>query len=186
MGHHMNFTPTKLSGVFLIENIIRGDERGDFIKVFNHDTFLKAGFDLKLQESYYSTSKKDVIRGMHFQLPPMEHTKLVYVTQGSMTDVIVDIRKDSPTFGQYITLELNDQNRHAVIIPPGFAHGFHSHVDGTSVTYLQTTMYSPDHDAGIKFDSFGYDWKVAKPIMSQRDQIFPTLVEFATPFTYQA
>lgn len=177
---------TTLSGVYLIQTDVFADDRGDFAKIFNHDAFAQAGLTSDFRESYYSVSKKNVIRGMHFQVPPMDHTKLVYVTSGSITDVVLDIREGSPTYGQYFSAELSAKNRHLMYIPPGFAHGFLSLQDGSSVTYLQTTTHSPDHDRGIHVDSFGMTWGIENPILSQRDQSFPSLKDFQTPFTYQS
>jgi len=179
----MNITSTKIAGVLLIEPRDLHDDRGAFVKVFHKDTFVEKNMATNFVESYYSTSKKNVIRGMHFQTPPQDHAKLVYVTQGSIVDVILDIRKGSPTFGEFIRLNLNTENHHAVYIPVGCAHGFLSLEDATSVTYLQTTMHSPQHDAGILFDSFGFDWGVTEPIMSTRDRAFQKLSEFVTPFS---
>lgn len=180
----MNKIETDLTDVFIIEPRIFTDERGAFIKTFNVGTFNQLGLDFQLAESYYSTSKKDVIRGMHFQTPDQDHTKIVYVTSGSITDVILDIRKGSPTFGKHISLELNDVNRRIVYIPSGFAHGFLAHTDDTCVVYNQSTGYSPEHDSGIHYDSFGFDWNIASPVTSSRDLQFPRLDEFDSPFEY--
>lgn len=178
----MKVTETKLPGVYIIEPPLFEDERGQFIKIFNAEAFAEHLLDSNFAESYYSTSKKGVIRGMHFQTPPKAHTKLVYVTHGRITDVILDIRKGSSTYGHYITTELSTDNRHMMYIPPGFAHGFLALEDDSLVVYLQTTGYSKEHDAGVRFDSFGFDWGVEHPLVSSRDQSFPTLEEFDSPF----
>lgn len=182
----MNFVRTNIDPVIIIKPPVFEDIRGSFIKVFHEKLFADQGLHLDLMESYYSISKKDVIRGMHFQAPPMDHTKLVYVTYGAILDVILDIRKGSPTYGQFVTVEISDQDRSVVYIPPGFAHGFLSRQNGTCVTYIQSTMHSPDHDRGVRFDSFGLDWKMPQPIVSKRDQTFPTFAELDTPFTMQS
>ncbi len=122
---------------------------------------------------------------MHFQIPPAAHVKLVYVTSGIILDVVLDIRKGSPTYGKYISAELSEKNRKMMYIPIGCAHGFLSLKNNSCVIYLQTTMYSKDNDAGIHIDSFGMDWGVSSPIMSTRDQAFPALQEFKTPFKFQ-
>lgn len=181
----MKTEQTALAGVYIVHQDLFEDERGTFTKIFNSDVFDAAGLTANFRESYYSVSKKDVIRGMHFQIPPNDHTKLVYVTNGVITDVVLDIRKGSPTYGQFISIELSAENRKMTYIPPGFAHGFLSLQDGTSVTYLQTTVHSPDHDRGVHVNSFNMAWAVAAPIMSQRDQSFPSLKDFQTPFHYQ-
>jgi dTDP-4-dehydrorhamnose 3,5-epimerase len=182
----MKIHPTDLQGVFLIETRIVEDERGEFMKIFNRAAFEEAGISPSFKESYYSTSHKDVIRGMHFQTPPHEHGKMVYVTKGAIRDIAVDVRKGSPTYGKYVVLELSEENRHAVYISPGFAHGFLCLVEGSSVSYLQTTMHSPKNDRGIHMDSFGYDWGVKNPITSQRDKGLPSLAEFDSPFLWKA
>lgn len=179
----MELKPTRLDGIYFIEPRHLQDERGSFIKSFHKDTFEKHGLATDFHETYYSTSKQGVIRGMHFQTPPAHHAKLVYVTRGSILDVIVDIRKGSPTYGEYVTQELSADNHMAVYIPVGFAHGFLSLEDDTSVTYLQTSMHSPENDAGIHALSFGFDWGVKDPIMSARDQGFPTLADYNSPFS---
>jgi dTDP-4-dehydrorhamnose 3,5-epimerase-like enzyme len=100
-------------------------------------------------------------------------------------DVILDIRAGSPTYGQYVSVELSSLNHKMTYIPSGFAHGFLSLAENSCVTYLQTTMHAPKHDQGIKFDSFGMSWGVETPIMSKRDLSFPSLVQFKTPFIYK-
>ena len=181
----MNIVETKLDGVCIIEPKVFEDERGQFIKVFNQALFEQEGLPFTPAESYYSISKKNVIRGMHFQIPPADHIKLVYVTEGAILDVVLDLRKGSPTYGEYITLELTDQNRAMAYIPSGFAHGFLSLQDNTRVTYLQSTGYSPEHDSGIRMDSFGMKWGVSEPIWSKRDREFPLFTGFQTPFMYR-
>lgn len=180
----MNIITTKLEGVVIIETKVSQDIRGEFLKVFHKDTFTQHGLLSVFEESYYSTSKKDVIRGMHFQVPPEDHAKVVYVSNGAILDVVLDIRQGSPTFGKFETITLNDDNRQAVYIPSGLAHGFLSLRDNSAVTYLQTTMHSAEHENGIRFDSFGMDWGVKNPILSERDQLFPALEKFESPFVY--
>src|SRR3990167_8516325 len=166
MGKNMNVLSTKFSGVYVIEPKDFQDERGVFVKIFHQDIFLQNKLDHRFVESYYSVSKKNVIRGMHFQTPPADHTKLVYVTHGRILDVILDIRAGSTTYGQSISVELSSENHKIMYISSGFAHGFASLVDDSAVTYLQTTMHSPEYDHGIHVQSFGMDWGVAHPIMS--------------------
>ena len=158
------------------------DARGTFVKTF-HDTNLKAvGIDFILRESYFSLSKKDVIRGMHFQTPPHQHSKFVFCPQGAIMDVIVDLRKDSPTYGQYYAQVLSAENHLAYYIPEGFAHGFKSLTDDAITYYLVSSEYSQPNDTGIRYDSIGYDWGVKEPIISARDLSFIGLREFESPF----
>ncbi|MBC8153537.1 MAG: dTDP-4-dehydrorhamnose 3,5-epimerase family protein, partial [Bacteroidetes bacterium] len=119
----MELIETPLPGVFRIRNFTATDPRGTFVKPFNADAFRDSGLQSVFTESYYSVSHQHVIRGMHFQLPPHAHEKIVYVTQGQILDVIVDLRRQSPAYRQYVTLELNELGD-SVYIPKGCAHGF--------------------------------------------------------------
>jgi len=183
MDKSMKITKTKLNGVYIIEPEVFRDERGLLTKPFHKDTFTQHGMDFNFEESFYSISKKGVARGMHFQIPPKDHSKLVYVPNGAILDVILDLRKGSPTYGKHVSVELSDLNHKMIYIPTGCAHGFLSLKDNSCTTYLQSTMRSAEHEGGIRIDSFGMDWPVTKPIISTRDQSFPTLKEFKTPFT---
>lgn len=178
----MKITQTQLHGVYIVETDAFQDDRGTFIKTFHEDTFKEHGIHVDFKESFYSTSKKDVIRGMHFHLPPKAHAKLVYVTHGSVLDVVVDLRKDSPTYGHYTSMELTAQNHRMTYIPVGCAHGFLSLEDNTCMVYLQSGVYDKECDAGITHDSFGMIWPVENPIISKRDKDFPTLEAFDSPF----
>lgn len=185
MGKFMKIFKTKLDSVYIVEPNVFPDERGELVKTFPKDTFIENKMDYAFVESYYSVSHKNVIRGMHFQVPPADHTKLVYVTNGAILDVILDIRAGSPTYGQHISVELSGKNHKMVYIPSGFAHGFLSLEDNSCVTYLQTSIHSPEHDQGIKADSFGMSWGVKNPTLSKRDQGFPSLAQFKTPFIFE-
>lgn len=178
----MIFLKTKISGVYIIEPKLFEDNRGKFIKTYNREIFVNEKLTFVLKENYYSVSRKNVIRGMHFQVPPKEHAKLVYVTRGKILDVVLDIRKGSSTYGEYITVELSDENCKAIYIPIGCAHGFLSLKNDSTVIYLQTSPYSKKHDKGIKYNSFGMQWKIKKPVLSERDLNFPSLHKFISPF----
>ncbi len=180
----LNIIPTKLPGVFIIKTEGFEDERGSFVKTFHEDTFKEYGIKIDFKESFYSISKKDVIRGMHFHLPPKDHAKLVYVSSGAIIDVVLDLRKDSPMYGMYDTIELSAKNHDMVYIPKGCAHGFLTLRDDTCMVYLQSGVYSRECDAGVAYDSFGMDWPVKQPILSKRDREFITLKEFKSPFMY--
>jgi dTDP-4-dehydrorhamnose 3,5-epimerase len=171
-----------LNGAFIFTMPSSQDERGTFTKTFQQGLLLKAGIDFVLRESYYSFSKKDVIRGMHFQLPPHQHSKIVFCQQGAILDVIVDLRKGSPTFGQYFADELSADNRKAYYIPEGFAHGFKALTDDALTYYLVSSEYNKDYDTGIRYDSIGFNWEVEAPVISARDRSFVTLAEFDSPF----
>lgn len=179
----MTFTETNIKGLYLVQPRIMADTRGYFIKTFHEETFSQYGLTEPFVESYFSSSEKGVIRGMHFQTPPHHHVKLVYVSKGAAKDVVVDLRKDSDTYGQYVTETLSAENGLMFLIPKGCAHGFLSLENGTLMTYMQTTMYAPHNDGGIRYDSFGFDWESENPLTSDRDLTFPTLADFKTPFT---
>ncbi len=181
----LNIIPTRLPGVFVIKTEGFEDDRGSFVKTFHEDTFKDYGISVDFKESFYSISKKNVIRGMHFHVPPKDHAKLVYVSSGAILDVVLDLRKGSPTYGIHDTIELSAKNHEMVYIPTGCAHGFLSLIDDTCMVYLQSGVYSKECDAGIAYDSFGMDWKVQNPILSKRDQSFVTLKDFDSPFTFK-
>lgn len=180
----MTLLETSIDGLKILKPRIFEDSRGRFIKTYNDDFFQVNGLNLTVKETYYSISHKEVIRGMHFQTPPYDHMKLVYVPQGRIIDVVLDIRKNSPTYGDFFSIELSAENGKIVIIPKGLAHGFKSLEDNTNVTYMQTSCYAPDNDGGIHYDSFGFDWKTSDPQLSDRDLAFPSLDTFHSPFTF--
>ncbi|MBL7682613.1 MAG: dTDP-4-dehydrorhamnose 3,5-epimerase [Flavipsychrobacter sp.] len=178
-----HFEALPLEGAFLITMPRFTDERGVFVKTFNDDTFRQAAdVRFELKESYFSTSKKDVIRGMHFQLPPHQHSKVVYCPQGAILDVIVDLRKESATYGQYYAHELSAENHKAYFIPEGFAHGFKALTEDAMTYYLVSSGYDKESDTGILYNSFGFDWGIESPVISARDMSFVSLNDFNSPF----
>ncbi len=178
----MYVVPQVIEGVFLVKNFVAEDNRGFFVKTFNEEIFAKLGMQTQYKESYYSLSHKDVIRGMHFQQPPFDHEKLVYVTNGEILDVVLDIRKASKTYGKYISVSLKE-NSDSIYIPRGCAHGFLTISNSATVVYNVSTTYQPSADAGIRWDSFGFDWLgVVNPIISKRDQEFSILELFKSQF----
>lgn len=181
----MNFIETEIKGVFIIETPAYEDERGSFVKIFNEDIFKNSNLNVTFKESFYSVSNLNVIRGMHFHLPPMDHFKLIYVTDGAILDVVLDLRNESPTYGKYVSLELSSENKKMIFIPNGCAHGFLSLKENTCTVYLQSGVYSKPHDTGIKFNSFNMDWGVENPIISERDKNFVAFKDFISPFNYK-
>lgn len=178
----MELVPTELPGLQIIRPKIFQDARGSFVKTFHAGQFRELGLDFQPREEFFSTSAKNVLRGMHFQLPPAAHAKLVYCIAGRVLDVVLDLRKSSPTFGKTCARELNAANREMFFIPVGFAHGFLALEDNATMIYQTSTVHSPAHDAGIVWNSFGFDWPVKNPVLSERDQKFPALREFNSPF----
>ncbi len=174
--------PIPLQGAYIIDMPAFDDARGSFIKTFHATTLAQHGIDFQLKESYFSISNKNVVRGMHFQTPPHQHAKIVFCPQGAILDVIVDLRKASPTYGQHFATELSAANHKAYYIPEGFAHGFKALTEGAITYYLVSSEYSQQHDTGIRYDSIGYDWQLPAPIISTRDLSFPTLQDFDSPF----
>ncbi|MDD3716680.1 MAG: dTDP-4-dehydrorhamnose 3,5-epimerase family protein [Candidatus Marinimicrobia bacterium] len=158
------------------------DLRGSFTKLYGQKIFRNLGIDTELREVYYSVSARNVIRGMHFQEPPAHHGKLVTVACGSVRDVILDLRKNSPTYGKTADILLSGKKAEAFYIPPGFAHGFLSLEDNTLMQYLVSSEHCPEHDKGIRWDSIPFDWGVAKPLLSERDLHLPPFREFESPF----
>lgn len=174
----MNIIETNIKGAFIIENNFFCDDRGKFLKLYNNEIFEKFNLNTEFKESYFSISNKDVIRGMHFQIPPFEHEKLVSVISGKILDVIIDLRKDSKTYGKYFEILLSSENTKSIYIPKGVAHGFKSLEDNTIVLYSVTSVYNKECDYGIKYDSFNFNWNVKDPILSNRDKNFEILEKF--------
>ncbi len=174
--------PSKIEGCFELQHNVFEDSRGQFLKLFNKDAFAAHNLDTTLSEEYYSVSYKNVIRGLHFQIPPMEHVKLVTCVDGNVIDVVVDLRTDSPTYGQYAQFELSSNNKNSVYIPKGLAHGFCVQSDRALILCRTSTVFSPEHDAGINWSSFGFNWPTSNPILSERDQNLTTLEDFKSPF----
>lgn len=174
----MHIERTILEGVFIINNFNAVDDRGLFVKTYNKNIFQELNIDFEIRESYFSVSNKDVIRGMHFQLPPFDHEKLVFVPQGSICDVVVDLRKKSATYQKFISIELSAENKKSIVIPKGLAHGFKSLENDSIIVYNVASEYNFEADSGILFNSFGFDWQVKEPIVSTRDIGFLTLNNF--------
>ncbi len=178
----MKFFPGSIPGVFLIEPFCHSDERGSFVKTFHENEFMEHGLEVAFKESFYSISKKGVIRGMHFQLPPHEHSKLVFCTVGEVLDVVLDLRKDSPSYGHFESFQLNENNRSMVYIPKGCAHGFLAMSDLATVYYNTSTVHHPASDTGIRYDSFGFSWPEGDKVLSDRDLSFKSFNDFISPF----
>jgi dTDP-4-dehydrorhamnose 3,5-epimerase len=173
---------TELTSVFVLKPRIFEDQRGSFVKTYHERLFDELGIPFKPREEFFSVSHKNVVRGMHFQLSPAAHDKLVYCPAGRVLDVVVDLRKSSTTFGKTMSRELSAANRQMLFIPVGFAHGFLALEDNTMMVYQTSTVHSPEHDAGILWNSFGFQWPVKDPILSDRDRAFPALKDFQSPF----
>lgn len=157
----MTFTRTAIPDVVIIEPKVHGDSRGYFVETFRQDKLEEfLGYKINFCQDNESKSSKGVLRGLHYQLPPHAQTKLVRVIHGRVLDVAVDIRKNSPTFGKSVAVELSGENKKQLLIPRGFAHGFVVLEDDTVFAYKVDNYYSPECDRGIAFDdkNLNIDW----------------------------
>lgn len=171
-----------LGGVRLLRPIVRRDSRGLFVKTMHRDFFAQHGMSADFAEQYYSVSERNVVRGLHFQVPPHDHYKLVTCIEGEICDVVVDLRRDSPTYGQHAAIEMSGTRGDCVYIPSGLAHGFVVRSARALVLYNVSTVYAPAHDTGIRWDSAGIEWEVDVPLVSDRDAGLPPFSSFVTPF----
>lgn len=178
----MEILSANIEGLKIIKNFRNADDRGSFTKLINDDEFKSFGIDFQLMEQYYSISSKDTVRGMHFQIPPYDHAKIVHVIKGSVLDVVLDLRKDSKTYGMCDSVLLSAKEATSLYIPKGFAHGFKSLEDDTVMLYNVSSVYNKDHDCGIRWDSIPFDWNIENPITSARDKTFDKLENFVSPF----
>ncbi len=174
---------TALPGCFELIPRILQDQRGTFVKTFHDQTFREHRLNTNWQEEYYSVSQRGVLRGLHFQLPPHDHEKLVYCTAGSVLDAVVDLRRGSPTFGSHLLIQLDAERGTMLYIPKGLAHGFYVTSDSATMIYKVSSAYSPEHDSGILWDSAGIAWPDNNPILSQRDRGFVSMERFVSPFS---
>ena len=176
------FRDTPIAGLKIVEAHIASDARGSFVKPFHRPSFAAQGISCDFAEFYFSTSCRDTIRGMHFQVPPLDHAKMVACIVGSALDVVVDLRSTSPTYGRTFSIRIDAQSGAAIYIPSGCAHGFLALEDATILSYLTTSPHSPEHDHGIRWDSIDFEWPVASPVVSPRDAGLPSLADFDSPF----
>lgn len=171
-----------LSGVWRLGLQIHIDHRGSFVKTFVRSVLASHGLAFEAAEEYYSVSRRHVVRGMHFQLPPHAHAKLVYCAVGSVRDVLLDLRR-GPGYGRVAQTVLDAAEPSVLLIPEGVAHGFVSLQDDSLMVYKTSTEHAPSADAGIAWDSFGHDWQLASPpVLSERDRHHPGFEEFQSPF----
>jgi dTDP-4-dehydrorhamnose 3,5-epimerase len=180
----MNIIPTTIPDVLVIEPRVFGDARGFFFESFNQQAFRDAtGVTLDFVQDNHSRSAKGVLRGLHYQLPPHAQGKLVRCVRGAVFDVAVDIRRSSPTFGQWVGVELSEDNHRQFWIPPGFAHGFVTLTDTADFLYKTTAGYAPAHDRGIAWNdpAVGITWPDVgvAPLLSAKDQAARRLADVA-------
>jgi dTDP-4-dehydrorhamnose 3,5-epimerase len=172
--------PTKLDGVVLLEPAVHGDERGFFLETFSRDAWAELGIAVEFVQHNHSRSGRGTLRGLHFQTDPGQ-AKLLRCARGAILDVAVDLRRDSPTYGQWEGHLLDDERHHQLFVPIGFAHGFAVLSEVADVSYLVSSLYDPATEAGIAWDDpeIGVDWQVEEPLLSERDKSAPQLSEIA-------
>lgn len=181
----MRLEQTPIPGCYQIFPEVRHDKRGCFVKTFHTDWFEQNGLATIFAEEYYSVSRKGVLRGMHFQTPPHDHTKLVSCVKGSVLDAIVDLRIGSPAYGRFATFQLTAETANMLYVAPGIAHGFYALTDDAIMQYKVTSTYHPESDRGIKWNSAGIPWPDPAPVVSDRDNDFPALSAYTSPFSYR-
>ncbi|OMD62839.1 dTDP-4-dehydrorhamnose 3,5-epimerase [Paenibacillus odorifer] len=174
----MKVIPLQLFGANLIEPVVHGDNRGFFMECYNEEIMNKLGITHNfIQDNHSLSAEVGVLRGLHYQLNPKSQTKLIRVLSGAIYDVIVDIRLNSPTFGQWVGVILSEYNKRQLLVPKGFAHGFCTLVPNTQVLYKVDEYYSPENDRGILWNdpALGIGWPTSSAILSDKDQRHPLL-----------
>lgn len=180
----MDIERTDIAGCHVLHGKVVRDPRGTFIKTFHMPRSEELGLRTDWQEEYFSVSARNVVRGMHFQTPPADHAKMVFCLTGEVLDVVIDLRRGSPTFRKAQGFTLSAENGLGLYLPTGCAHGFLSMSDASGMYYKVTSVHSPEHDAGLAWDSIDFDWPVKAPALSERDGRHPRLQNFETPFVF--
>lgn len=180
---------TELPGVVIIEPDVHGDQRGYFMETYTTKAFAEMGIDnVFVQDNQSFSSKKGILRGIHFQNNPMSQAKLVRVTKGAVMDVAVDLRRGSPTYKKWVAVELSDENKRMLFIPRGFGHGFRTLTDDVEFCYKVDNLYSKECDRGIRFNdpAIGVDWgEVKEELLSKKDTTSPLLCDSDCNFVYE-
>lgn len=180
-----NLLTTAIPGCYIVELRKAEDARGSFVKTFHQGLFETWGLRTDFAEEYYSVSHEGVIRGMHFQVPPSAHAKVVNCTQGRVLDVTVDLRKGSPTYRQCFSIELDEAVPRLVYLPVGLAHGFLSLSEPSVMCYRVTSVYSKPDDTGILWNTVGFSWPGMRHVVSARDSAFAAMESFDSPFMFE-
>ncbi len=185
----MQVDETKLSGVMILTPKRFGDARGWFSETWNVDVMARAGLDLRfVQDNHSFSATVGTLRGLHYQRPPHAQDKLVRCSRGMIFDVAVDFRGGSPTFGQWVGVELSAENGRQLLVPKGFLHGFVTRMADTEVQYKCTDIYAPECDGAVRWDDpeIGIDWGVTEPVLSAKDAAAPLLRDVVSPFEARA
>lgn len=180
----MKIIAEDLPGVKLIQPNVFEDERGYFYESYNRNNLANIGISDDFVQDNQSLSHRGVLRGLHFQNPPMAQGKLVRAVKGAVLDVVVDIRKNSATYGKHYAVELNETNKLMLWVPVGFAHGFCTLEDNTVFSYKCTNYYDPNSESGIMWNDkdLGINWDMKNPILSNKDKENTLFSEFISPF----
>lgn len=180
----MEIIKTKIPDLLIIKPSVFKDERGYFFESYNKGKFIEQGIDQNFVQDNESKSMKGVLRGLHFQKPPYAQGKLVRVMKGAVLDVAVDLRKKSPTYGQWASIELTEDNKFMYWVPPGFAHGFVTLEDDTVFFYKCTNVYNKESESSIRWNdpTLNIDWGIHSPILSGKDKNSPLFEGFISPF----
>lgn len=180
----MEISTTPIADLLVIKPKVFYDERGYFFEPYNKQRFFDAGIRYEFIQDNQSLSQIGALRGLHFQAPPFDQGKLVRVVRGAVMDVVVDIRKDSPTYGQHFSVELNEENMLQFWVPPGFAHGFATLRDNTIFEYKCTNTYHKASEGGILWNDpdLAIQWGIEQPVVSAKDQELPLFSQFNSPF----
>ena len=176
----MAVTETKLKGVYLIEPQVFGDSRGWFMETWSKAKFEAAGLNFDfVQDNQSFSAHKGTLRGLHYQLDPMSQAKVVRCTRGSILDVAVDIRKNSPQYAKWVSVMLSEENKKQLLIPRGFAHGFLTLTDNVEIQYKADNLYAPRHEGNIRWDDpqIGIEWPFEPTILADKDKNAPTLAQ---------
>ena len=168
---------TPIKNLVLLKPEVYKDQRGGFLEAYRQSKFKELGHDIEFVQDNMSHSKKNVIRGLHYQLPPASQVKLVMVPHGEILDIAVDLRPNSPTFKEHYSVVLSSENRHMLLVPAGFAHGFSVLSDEATIYYKCNDYYNSELERGIRWDDseLNIDWKVNDPVLSDKDKNLPAL-----------
>lgn len=180
----MEIIKTGIAGLLIVKPQVFEDHRGYFFESYNKEKFLSQGIDQNFVQDNESKSMKGVLRGLHFQSPPFAQGKLVRVMKGAVLDVAVDLRKQSPTYGKWASIELTESNKWMYWVPPGFAHGFLTLEDNTVFFYKCTNVYNKMSEGSIRWNDpdLGIDWGISQPLLSDKDREAPLFKDFTSPF----
>lgn len=180
----MKLVSTPIEDLILFEVPVFHDDRGFFLESYNQKSFNNAGINPNFVQDNLSNSKKGVLRGLHFQAPPFAQGKLVRVLRGAVLDVVVDIRKSKPSYGQHFKVVLSEDNFLALYIPPGFAHGFVALEDKTLFQYKCTNYYDKSSEMGLLWNDpdLAIDWEIKEPLLSDKDKVYPAFKDFKSVF----